>query len=203
MTVETVLALVAACFVVKASPGPGVFATVGRALAQGLRPTIVFIAGMMTGDLIFLTCAMMGLAVIATQFSEFFHIVRWIGGGYLIYLGIMYWLAPPTAIEPMSVTRGSAAKSYLSGLLLQFGNPKVILFYLGLLPTFVDLRVLGIADLALLAAIFVAILGSTLFVYALASAKVRTLFRSEHAVRRLNRGAGTVLIGTGGVVATS
>ena len=203
MTVETVLALLAACFVVKASPGPGVFATIGRALAQGFRPTLVFIAGIMVGDAIFLSLAMMGLSVVATQFSEVFHVVRWIGGGYLVYLGIRYWLAPATAVEAAPTTRAGAAKSFLGGFLLQFGNPKVILFYLGLLPTFVDLRVLAMADLVLLAILFAAILGGTLLVYALVSARARTLFRSARAIKYLNRGAGTVLIGTGGAVATT
>ena len=88
-------------------------------------------------------------------------------------------------------------------MLLTLGNPKVILFYLGLLPTFVDLSELGIADIGLLAVMFISILGGTLSAYAYAAARARLLFRSKRAMKRVNRGAGIVLAGTGGAVVAS
>ncbi len=203
MSMETIIALLIACFIIKATPGPGVFATVGRALFQGFGPTLVFIAGIMTGDLLYLLFAFTGLAVIAHQFGEFFLVVRLIGGGYLIYLGVRFWRAPPAGVEPAPAPSGNGGKAFLSGLLLTFGNPKVILLYLGLLPTFVDLTRLSLADMGLLTAMFLGILGSTLTAYAYAAARARRLFRSKTAMKRLNRGAGTVLIGTGGAVAAS
>ena len=99
MSLETIIALLIACFIIKATPGPGVFATVGRALFQGFGPTLVFIAGIMTGDFLYLLFAFTGLAVIAHQFGEFFFVIRLIGGGYLIYLGVRLWFAPPAAVE--------------------------------------------------------------------------------------------------------
>jgi threonine/homoserine/homoserine lactone efflux protein len=203
MSFETVIALFIASFIIKATPGPGVFATVGRALFQGLKPTLVFIAGIMTGDLLYLAFAFTGLAVIAHQFGEFFFIVRLIGGGYLIYLGIKLWRTTPTSLHAQPIEAGSRTKTFLSGLLLTSGNPKVILFYLGLLPTFVDLTRLSIADMGMLTAMFLIILGSTLTAYAYAAARARRLFSSKTAMRRLNRSAGVVLIGSGGAVAAS
>ena len=135
MSLETIIALLIACFIIKATPGPGVFAIVGRALFQGFGPTLVFIAGIMTGDFLYLLFAFTGLAVIAHQFGEFFFVIRLIGGGYLIYLGVRLWLVPPAAVETGSAPAGNRGKAFLSGVVLTFGNPKVILFYLGLLPT--------------------------------------------------------------------
>ncbi len=203
MSFETIIALLIACFIIKATPGPGVFATVGRALFQGFGPTLVFIAGIMTGDLLYLAFAFTGLAVIAHQFGDFFFVIRLIGGGYLIYLGVRLWLSPPAAVETASAPSGNRGKAFLSGVVLTFGNPKVILFYLGLLPTFVDLTRLSLADMGLLTAMFLGILGGTLAAYAYAAARARRLFRSKTAMKRLNRGAGTVLIGSGGAVAAS
>ncbi len=203
MSVETIMTLLIVSFIIKATPGPGVFATLGRALFQGFGPTLVFIAGIMTGDVLYLLFAFTGLAVIAHQFVDFFLVVRLIGGGYLIYLGVRFWLAPPAAVEMVSVPSANRGKAFLSGLLLTFGNPKVILFYLGLLPTFVDLTRLSIADMGLLTAMFLGVLGSTLAAYAYAAARARRLFRSKTAMKRLNRGAGTILIGSGGAVAAS
>ena len=203
MSVETIMTLLIVSFIIKATPGPGVFATLGRALFQGFGPTLVFIAGIMTGDFLYLLFAFTGLAVIAHQFGDFFLVVRLIGGGYLIYLGVRFWLAPPAAVEMVSVPSANRGKAFLSGLLLTFGNPKVILFYLGLLPTFVDLTRLSIADMGLLTAMFLGVLGSTLAAYAYAAARARRLFRSKTAMKRMNRGAGTILIGSGGAVAAS
>ena len=95
MSVETIMTLLIVSFIIKATPGPGVFATVGRALFQGFGPTLVFIAGIMTGDFLYLLFAFTGLAVIAHQFGDFFLVVRLIGGGHLIYLGVRLWFAPP------------------------------------------------------------------------------------------------------------
>ena len=203
MSHETIIVLLIACFIIKATPGPGVFATVGRALFQGFGPTLVFIAGIMTGDFLYLLFAFTGLAVIAHQFGDFFFVIRLIGGGYLIYLGVRLWLAPPTGVETAPAPTANRGTAFLSGLLLTFGNPKVILFYLGLLPTFVDLTRLSLADMGLLTAMFLGILGSTLAAYAYAAARARRLFRSKTAMKRLNRGAGTVLIGSGGALAAS
>ncbi len=203
MSIETIIALFAAGFVIKATPGPGVFATVGRALFQGFRPTLVFIAGIMAGDFIYLVSALAGLAVIAQEFNEIFFVVRLIGGGYLIYLGVKLWRQPPMAVETAPLETGGHAKTFLSGLLLTFGNPKVILLYLGLLPTFIEPSRLSVADMGLLAAMFLGILGSTLMAYAYASARARLLFRSPLSMTRLNRGTGAILACTGGAVATS
>ena len=67
MSIETVLALFTLYFVIKATPGSDVFATVGRALFQGFGPTLVFIAGIIAGDLLYLVFALTGLAVIASR----------------------------------------------------------------------------------------------------------------------------------------
>ena len=203
MSIETGLALFTLYFVIKATPGPGIFATVGRTLFQGFGPTLVFIVGIMAGDLLYLVFALTGLAVIAKQFGEAFFIVRLIGGGYLVYLGVRLWLRPPAGVDTAPVEPGGCARTFFSGVLLTLGNPKVILFYLGLLPTFVDLSELGIADIGLLAVMFISILGGTLSAYAYAAARARLLFRSKRAMKWVNRGAGIVLASTGGTVAAS
>ena len=201
MTIETLVAIFVAALVVKASPGPGVFATVGRALAEGFWPTTVFIAGIMVADCLFFLAAVFGLAIVAREMGEVFLYVRLAGVAFLFWLGVRYWLAPATPIAARPAARVGRVRSFLGGVLLTLGNPKVILLYLGLLPTFVDLVALAAADVALLAVIFLGILGSTLSAYAYAAASARRLFRSERAVKLLNRGAGTVLIGTGVAVA--
>ena len=77
---------------------------------------------------------------------------------------------------------------FLAGLALTLSNPKVIVFFLALLPTVVQLDTLSLAGFAEIAALIVVILSLVYTLYATAAARVRRLFTSSRAVRRLNRG---------------
>lgn len=201
MTVETAVAFALACFVVMATPGPGVMATIGRGMTHGFWQTQYFVLGIALGDLTYLLSAIFGLAALATHFEGVFTIIRWIGVVYLIYIGIKAWTAPPT--DPRNIRIGSPKPiaGFLGGLFLTLGNPKAILFYLGFLPAFIDLKNLSGADIGIVATIDVFVLVTTMAIYALLSSSARVLLRSPRALQYFNRSAGTVMIGTGVYIA--
>ncbi|MEH3118901.1 MAG: LysE family translocator [Methylorubrum populi] len=196
------LALFAAVYAVAvASPGPGVFALVARVLARGTRGVPAFIAGFLVGDLLWFFVAAMGFALLAQSFAALFIGFRYLGAAYLAYLAWRAWTAPvePVATEPV---RGeSGLRLFLGGLALTLGNPKVVLFFLALLPTVIDLEHLRPLGMAEIAVTIVVVLGTTLTAYALAALRVRRLFVSVRARRAVNRGAGTVMAGAAIVVA--
>lgn len=196
----SVLALAGATFLLAVTPGPGVFATLARALASGLGPALIMSAGIVTGDLVFLVLAIYGLAALAEWMSGLFTLVKLLGGAYLIWLGYRIWTSKPDPAALRAAPRGSSHSHFLSGLAITLGNPKVILFYMGFLPTFVDLTRLGHRDVLVVAVTVSLVVGGVLLAYAVAAARARTLFTSEAAVRRLNRGAGGVMVATGGVL---
>jgi len=203
MTIETLIALLIASFVVKLVPGPGVFATAGHSIANGFSSALCFIGGAMLGDLLYIIAVLLGLAVIAREFNDVFFAIRVLGGGYLIYLGIKVFRAantPVTAQEGRSVDKG---KAFLNGLVLTLGNPKVILFYVGLMPAFIDIAVLTSTDIAILCLVLTIDLGCILAAYAYAADRARKLFTSSKAAKRMNQGAGAVLTGSGLAVITS
>lgn len=204
MSLESALTIALAIFIFGLTPGPGVFAIVARALAQGFRPTLIFILGIITGDLVYLVFAALGLSVIATQYAELFSVVKIGGGLYLVYLGVQTWRSAKHAETGLApAPEGSRARGYLSGLSVTMGNPKVIVFYVAFLPAFVDLGALSWPDLALMTAVVIFSLLASLLVYAGLAAKARAFFRSVRAVRNLRRGAGALMVGAGGAVATS
>jgi len=125
-----------------------------------------------------------------------FLIIKYLGAGYLIWLGIKLWWSHP---EKMEIT---ASKKYhfLSGLSITLGNPKVILFYLGFLPTFVDLDALNGLDIFSIAFIVSSILGAVMLFYAFSASRARQLFKSEQTQNRMNKIAGGVMIGTGSIL---
>jgi len=201
MRTETIIALAIASFALMAAPGPGTLATVARGLAHGLGRTMNFILGIVAGDLIYLFLAIFGLSALANAYGEVFTLIRWAGAAYLIFLGIRAWRAPAVALDTASVERARPVRDFMGGLSLTLGNPKVILFYTALLPTFIDLGSLGRSDILIVAGVVSGVLFVTLATYAWLADRSRRIFRSERAVRIMNRGAGTVMIGAGVTIA--
>jgi len=204
MSLESTLALIVAIFVLAVTPGPGVFAIVARALALGFRPTLVFIGGVIAGDLVYLVLAALGLSVIATQYSAAFGLLKIAGGLYLVYLGVQTWRSAKhvdTGMTP-APERGRG-RSFFSGLSLTLGNPKAVVFYVAFLPAFMDLGALSTAGLLEAAVVVSVTLFAVLAGYAAMAARARALFRSKRAVKNLHRGAGALMIGAGGAVAAS
>jgi threonine/homoserine/homoserine lactone efflux protein len=204
MSLESALTIAIAIFVFGLTPGPGVFAIVARALALGFRPTLIFILGIITGDLVYLVLAALGLSVIASQYAAAFALLKIAGGLYLVYLGVQTWRSAKNADTGLApVAEGGRARGYLSGFSVTMGNPKVVVFYVAFLPAFVDLGTLTMPDLIAVAVVVTASLLASLLVYAAMAARARIFFKSVRAVRNLRRGAGALMVGAGGAVAAS
>jgi threonine/homoserine/homoserine lactone efflux protein len=186
-----------------ASPGPGIAALVARVLGKGLHGIVLFIAGYVVGDLIWLTLAASGLEVLAHQFAAIFVAVKYCGVAYLCYLAWTMWRAPADAGAAGSVAESPrAGRLFLGTLTLTLGNPKVIVFFLSIMPLVVDLNDVSVLVFAEIAAICVFILTSVLSGYALAANRARAMFASARAMRVVNRGAASIMAGAALAVAT-
>jgi len=200
MTVLTMLTMAGAMLLLAITPGPGVFATVSRALASGFKQSSFVVMGIVTGDLIFLLFAIFGLSTLASVMGNFFTIIKYIGGLYLLWLGFRIWLSKPIGIEITAVAETSQLSNFLSGLAITLGNPKVILFYLGFLPTFIDLQTLTGKDILIIALIVSIVLGSTMLGYGYMAARAKQMIKSERSERIMNRIAGGVMMTTGSIL---
>ncbi|MEA3466707.1 MAG: LysE family translocator [Thermodesulfobacteriota bacterium] len=197
MTIPTLLAFAAAMFLLAASPGPGVFATVARALASGFSHAAVLVLGIVVGDLIFLLLAIYGLASMADILGSFFTFVKYAGGLYLIWLGFKIWCSTPEAPSVQGVQELSLGKNFMSGLVITLANPKVIFFYLGFLPTFVDLRSLTQLDVLVISMVVTTVLASVLLFYAWTASHAGQIFKSKKTLQAINRSAGGVMMTAG------
>lgn len=186
-----------------ASPGPGVAAVVARTLARGPGGSAGFIAGFVLGDLIWFAVAASGLALLAEAFAALFTAMRYAGAAYLLFLAWKLWTAPavvPAVVGAPPPEKG--VKLFLAGLTITLGNPKVIVFFLALLPTVVDLPSLTPGGFAAIALLSAAILSSVMAAYTLAAARARRLLTSPGAVRAVNRGSGAAMAGAAVAVAS-
>lgn len=198
MSFESALSFFIAVLIFGMTPGPGVFAILSKAMVHGAKSCVFLAFGMTISDILYLIAACFGLATIATHFSGVFSAIRIAGALYLFYLGWKMWTAPVSInTADQSKTKKNSIMSFIQGFLISASNPKVILFYIAFLPTFMDLTVLTGRDIVLVSVLTLVALMIGLMCIAGFASKARLLFQSEKATLRLNRSAGSIMIGAG------
>lgn len=190
-------------FAAVATPGPGIAALIARVVAHGLKGVGPFIAGYVVGDLIWLTIAATGLAVVAHEFAAFFVALKFAGAAYLLYLAWGLATSPAetgAAAAPASVATGWRA--FIGALSLTLGNPKVMVFFLSIMPLAVDLNSLNFPSFVEMALVCAATIGSTLFAYALAANRARGWIGSSRSLRLVRRAMAGVMASVAFVIVT-
>lgn len=198
MSLEASISFFIAIFIFGITPGPGIFALLGKALTSGVKDCFPLSLGMTVSDIVYLVLATFGLAVIAENYSGLFLAIRFIGAGYLMYLGWKMWTAKVTSeIDNRTIKTTSFLSGFIQGFLISASNPKVILFYIAFLPTFIDLTQLADSDIVILSILtfFALMIGLMLVSYGAAS--VKRYMKSERATRGLNRTAGGIMFAAG------
>ena len=136
MTLETWLAFCATEAVLCFIPGPAVLFVVSLALARGARSGIAATLGILLANAIYFALSATGVAAAIVASNELFTVLRWLGTGYLLWLGLRMLLSraePAAAAAPVPMQR-----SLLRGVVVQGANPKALLFFVALLPQFIS-----------------------------------------------------------------
>jgi threonine/homoserine/homoserine lactone efflux protein len=201
VTLSALLVFASALAIAAGSPGPSIAALVSRVLTNGLREVLPFLVAMWLGEAVWLTLAVAGLAVVAQAFGLVFAALRYLGAAYLLFLAWKMWSAP-TALPDQGLPAGQRPwRMFAAGLLVTLGNPKIMVFYLALLPTLVDLGHLGPLGWAELTLTMVAVLAAVDIGWALLAARARRLLGSPRAVRVANRTSASVMAGAAAAIA--
>lgn len=207
MSLESAITFFIAMFIFGITPGPGIFAVLARAIVYGPRKCLMLATGIITSDLVYLNLACFGLATIADNWSNVFLLVRYLGAAYLIYLGYKMFRALPEHLEGNTLSKSTQDKvagplaNFTQGFLISASNPKVILFYISFLPTFIDLTVLQARDVFLVSMLSAIALMSAIMLVALGASVVAKKLTTPNSQKRLNQGAGAVMIAAGSYLA--
>lgn len=202
MALSGLLVFALALIVAAGSPGPSIAALVARVLTNGFKDVLPFLAAMWIGEALWLTCAVAGLAVVAHTFVLVFIALKFAGVGYLLFLAWKMWFAPTDVHESTLPSGQSPWRMFVAGLMVTLGNPKIMVFYLALLPTIVDLSRVGTLAWLELTLTMLAVLMSVDFIWAPAAVKARTLLTSRRAVKIANRTSATMMAGAAAAIAT-
>lgn len=193
------------------TPGPSIVALVAQVLTRGPRAVLPFLAAMWIGEAAWLAAAIAGLSLLAERMHEAFAALRWAGILYLVWLAVKTWRTPLSGEAP---TTGEAAvgggdagqqnaglRLFLTGMALTLGNPKIMVFYLALLPSLVDLSTIGVIEWLELTAVQIAVMASLDLAWAGLAARARGMFDKPAALVRIRRGSAVAMGGAAAVMA--
>jgi threonine/homoserine/homoserine lactone efflux protein len=183
------------------TPGPVWVALTARALSGGFRAAWPLALGVVVGDILWPFLAILGVTWIVSVFAGFMTLLRWVACVTFLVMG---WLVIRNADKSIArdsrLTRPGMWAGFLAGVAVILGNPKAILFYMGVLPGFFDLTTLRWPDMIAIAALSAVIpLVGNLFL-AMFIGQARRLLASPAALRRTNLTAGSLLICVGLVI---
>ena len=197
MTFSSIATLFGSMVVLAIIPSPSVFAVVARSIASGFTHGFVTVIGIVVGDFIFITLAICGLSALAETMDSLFVLVKYLGGAYLIWLGMNLLRAQSKIVEVSGIRESSWLSNFLTGLFITLSDPKAILFYVSFFPAFLDLSNVSLLEISIIMVTTTIAVGGSKLGYAYMADRARFLFKSSRAKRGMNITAGTVMIGTG------
>lgn len=180
-------------------PGPAVTYIVSRSIGQGRKAGLVSVLGITTGTFFHILAATLGLSALLVSSAAVFQSVKYIGAGYLIYLGIQTLRRTDEELVEADAGETRLLRLYGQGLVVCVLNPKTALFFLAFLPQFVD-PARGHATLQILqlGILFAVMAWCSDSMYALVAGTVAERIRGSARLRRAQRNvSGGALIALG------
>ena len=183
------------------TPGPVWVALLARALSGGFRSAWPLALGVVIGDAIWPFLAIIGVTWIVSVYAGFLTVLKWVAVAFFIGMGIMILRNANKEISTDNrLTRPGMWAGFVAGLAVILGNPKAILFYMGMLPGFFDLSTVTAPDIAAIMAVSMVVpLAGNLLLAAFVE-RLRRLLSTPKAIRRMNISAGCMLIVVGLII---
>ncbi|MBO9649984.1 MAG: LysE family translocator [Variovorax sp.] len=198
MSIQLWLAFVAASAVMLVIPGPTILTVISYSVAHGRRANVPLVAAVALGDSTALVLSLLGLGALLATSAFWFMVIKWVGGLYLLYLGVKLLRA---GISPAQLAAPAAPKSrwrlFANTWLVTALNPKGIVFFVAFLPQFINPRADVTHQLWILALTFVAMATLNATLYAVFAGSARRLLASPRAQRRFNITGGSLLSAAG------
>ncbi|AJE43143.1 LysE family translocator [Streptomyces nodosus] len=186
-------------------PGPDMAVVTKRAVSSGWRDGLRTVGGITAGLLVWGVLAVAGLAAVLAASATAYTVVKLVGAAYLVFLGVQTLLRSrrTAAVTEATAAAAPVGNPWRTGLVSNLFNPKMAVFYTGLLPTLAPSGLSPHTGMALLVLVHAVLTAGWLGGYALLLAKARAVFEKPAVRRGMDRVTGVVLIGFGLKVATT
>lgn len=194
MELSTWLLYTAAAAGLSLTPGPNGLLALTHGALYGTKRTIATILGGSVGFATIIGLSMFGIGALLAANAELIFWLKWLGGAYLVFLGIQVWRSEPLGTAAVD-GRSTAGKLFQAGLLSAITNPKGILFFVAFLPQFIEPQESLFLQFAIMAATFVVI--EFFYEIAVASAADKIQPWLKRVGKNFNRVFGSVFIAIG------
>ena len=205
MTQTTWLLYVAAVFLLTVTPGPVVLMCISTSVQHGPRRALVACLGSTAAIACIMLLSMLGLGTVLASSEVLFSALKWLGAGYLAYLGVASLLSKASSLDvsdeslPVVGTQALFAR----GMLVGASNPKALLFFGALFPQFIEPTAPQVSQFLILGVTFIFFEFFWLSIYAVTAARARQWLQKPRRARLVNRVTGVVFLLAAGILATT
>lgn len=198
MSLKLLLVFAMTEFLVGLTPGPAVFLVISQGMKGGFKRSLRGILGIEVVNVIYFAISALGLAALLIASANLFQIIRWVGAGYLLLIGIKMLLLKPEAEVhgEQAAKSGDSLKLFSQGVVAQLTNPKAVLYFTALLPQFISPGSQVVKQFVVLGIISILVEGPVLMAYGWLAERGGTLI-PERFASLPDRIAGGFLIGAG------
>ena len=195
VSVQDLLLYAGALVILFLTPGPVWLALMARALSGGFSAAWPLAFGVAIGDILWPLVAVLGISWILSVFDVFMAVLRWVACGVFIVMGALLIRHAGDSIDQDSrLTRPGLWAGFIAGIVAILGNPKAVLFYMGVLPGFFDLRGITWLDVSAIIRMSVVVPLAGNLILAACVGKVRAGITRPGTLRRITLGSGFALI---------
>ncbi len=205
MTLDNWLLYLAAVTLLALTPGPNGLLALTHGARFGARSSCCTILGGATGFMLLMLVSILGLGSLLLTSATAFALLKLFGAGYLVYLGVRQWRAPPLqrVDTATSKDRLSATRRAVEGFTVAIANPKVILFFMAFLPQFIDTQQPLTGQFLILATTFALVEITVELLLAISAARILGWFSHRRGMQLFNRATGALFMAAGGFLAFS
>ncbi len=198
MDIRLWISFIGTVLILVITPGPSVLLATANSIKYGAKKTTGTILGDLSANILQIILASTGLASIIISSGELFHLIKWFGVGYLIYIGIQKILSKPhLKINTTSVKEKSFLNLYSEGFLMSAANPKAIVFFAALFPLFINPNLSFLPQVIILSITFLVLDGLSLTIYTRFATKLKNYLEDNQKIHLQNKIVGSLLILSG------
>lgn len=204
MALETWLAFFVACWVISLSPGAGAVASMSAGMQYGFWRGYWNALGLQLGLALQIAIVAAGVGAILAASALAFSLIKWFGVAYLVFLAYKQWVALPSDLDAGAAERpiGRPLSLVLRGFLVNFSNPKAIVFMLAVLPQFIDPHAPLVAQYLVMGVTMISVDLIVMAGYTGLASRVLRLLRTPRQQRVMNRSFAALFAAAAGLLAT-
>ncbi|WP_434931825.1 LysE family translocator [Shewanella sp. HL-SH5] len=182
-------------FFVSITPGMCMTLAMTLGMSIGVRRTLWMMIGELVGVAIVAIAAVLGVASIMLNYPQIFEVLKWLGGAYLVYIGVNMWRSKgKMAVIDGQPTNTRRLSLISQGFITAIANPKGWAFMISLLPPFINVDKPVATQLVVLLGIIMVTESASMLAYASGGKSLRLFLSRGDNIRWMNRIAGSLMI---------